>query len=283
MEQFRCAGATVGECWQWSGWDRAHWYWGQVWWRRWTIGWQRSQWRNQRGEQWQWPSFAAVLWLWDYWFQCLYWTHHRDCCQGSQCTSVIIQPANLFESSEDKQKHFKKGTCSCHKNTTFEPYYTNNYNVTVSDKTCRHHNCPTTTREAIVWGPTWVPKVDPHHNTGVQWGIWLWSLSWYVRNVDAHTINLWFFCLYIVLVSHNGYRFDFPMLLAEIERRPEKLALSQLLNHRIHFSDTLGYLKEVRFIDSPINVGTCTYIHDLKFYRLRRMVTVLWNRWPNLA
>ena len=54
-------------------------------------------------------------------------------------------------------------------------------------------------------------------------------------------------CVHAVLVAHNGYRFDFPMLLAEIERRPEKLALSQLSSHRIHFSDTLGHLKQVRF------------------------------------
>ena len=53
--------------------------------------------------------------------------------------------------------------------------------------------------------------------------------------------------LHTVLVAHNGYRFDFPILLAETERRPEKLALSQLSSHRIHFSDTLGYLKQVGF------------------------------------
>ena len=52
----------------------------------------------------------------------------------------------------------------------------------------------------------------------------------------------------LVLVSHNGYRFDFPILLAEIERRPEKLALTQLVTHNIHFSDTLGHLKTVNLL-----------------------------------
>ena len=53
------------------------------------------------------------------------------------------------------------------------------------------------------------------------------------------------FSLDVVLVAHNGYVFDFPMLLAEIERRPEKLSLSQLSLHKIYFADTLRYLKQV--------------------------------------
>ena len=63
----------------------------------------------------------------------------------------------------------------------------------------------------------------------------------------------------LVLVAHNGYTFDFPMLLAEIERRPQKLSLSQLSLHRIHFADTLGYLKQVSIlctINAPI-FSTC--------------------------
>ena len=44
------------------------------------------------------------------------------------------------------------------------------------------------------------------------------SLSWFVRNIDAHMINYEVIaCVHAVLVAHNGYRFDFPMLLAEIE------------------------------------------------------------------
>lgn len=85
-------------------------------------------------------------------------------------------------------------------------------------------------------------------------------------------------CLHTVLVAHNGYRFDFPTLLAEIERRPEKLALSQLSSHRIHFSDTLGHLKQVSFTLLMYMNTSCT----INFiFRLRRMDMVHWNQWPS--
>ena len=37
------------------------------------------------------------------------------------------------------------------------------------------------------------------------------------------------------------------ILMAEIQQRPKKLALFQLSSHRIHFTDTLGHLKQVKF------------------------------------
>ncbi len=30
---------------------------------------------------------------------------------------------------------------------------------------------------------------------------------------------------FVVLVAHNGFSFDFPLMLAEVERRPKQLAL----------------------------------------------------------
>ena len=46
-----------------------------------------------------------------------------------------------------------------------------------------------------------------------------------------------------VLVAHNGFSFDFPVLMAEVERRPERrpesLATSIFEANNIHFSDTL--------------------------------------------
>ncbi len=47
----------------------------------------------------------------------------------------------------------------------------------------------------------------------------------------------------LVLVSHNGYQFDFPMLLAEVERN--NLDSSCFERHNVHFSDTLKHLREV--------------------------------------
>ena len=52
-----------------------------------------------------------------------------------------------------------------------------------------------------------------------------------------------FTCL-LVLVAHNGYKFDFPMLLAEISRRPHQLKIDALVSHNIHFADTLTHLKQ---------------------------------------
>ena len=49
-----------------------------------------------------------------------------------------------------------------------------------------------------------------------------------------------------VLVAHNGDGFDFPVLLAEMERRPKLMAVTDLVRHNIHFTDTLSTLKQVR-------------------------------------
>ena len=47
-----------------------------------------------------------------------------------------------------------------------------------------------------------------------------------------------------VLVAHNGYKFDFPILLAEIERH-QNLSTDLLMKHNIHFADTLPQLRQV--------------------------------------
>ena len=48
-----------------------------------------------------------------------------------------------------------------------------------------------------------------------------------------------------VLVAHNGYKFDFPMLLAELERRSTDLK-SHIQSCNIHFADTLPHLRQSR-------------------------------------
>ena len=49
---------------------------------------------------------------------------------------------------------------------------------------------------------------------------------------------------FLVLVAHNGFSFNFPILLAEVERHVE-LHLSAFLSANIHFSDTLLLLWKV--------------------------------------
>lgn len=44
---------------------------------------------------------------------------------------------------------------------------------------------------------------------------------------------------YAVLVDHNGYAFDFPILLAEVERRPTQLAIANMEARNVHLCDTL--------------------------------------------
>ena len=51
----------------------------------------------------------------------------------------------------------------------------------------------------------------------------------------------------IVLVAHNGNTFDFPMLFAEVERRPGVLSMAVFEERKIHFSDTLPHLRKVPF------------------------------------
>lgn len=52
-------------------------------------------------------------------------------------------------------------------------------------------------------------------------------------------------CYGTVLVAHNGFVFDFPLLLAEIERRPNCLSTQHFVSHNIHFGDTLPHLRQV--------------------------------------
>ena len=51
----------------------------------------------------------------------------------------------------------------------------------------------------------------------------------------------------IVLVAHNGFKFDFPILMAEVERRPESLELASFSRHKIHFVDTYPLVQKVKY------------------------------------
>ncbi len=72
--------------------------------------------------------------------------------------------------------------------------------------------------------------------------------------------------LSIVLVAHNGFSFDFPILLAEVERRPEVLNVSLFGTHRIHFTDTLPLLRQVAYLYK-------VHVTHVISHRCRRMGT----------
>ncbi len=56
-----------------------------------------------------------------------------------------------------------------------------------------------------------------------------------------------YFCLcLLVLVAHNGFAFDFPILLAEVEQKAE-LQLTLFQSANMHFSDTLPLLRKVLY------------------------------------
>ncbi len=51
------------------------------------------------------------------------------------------------------------------------------------------------------------------------------------------------FYMYAVLVAHNGFSYDFPILFSEVESRQIPLSIFQ--THNIHFSDSLPLLRVV--------------------------------------
>ena len=69
-------------------------------------------------------------------------------------------------------------------------------------------------------------------------------VSMIVACFSAHSIiiNLHF---NTVLVAHNGFSFDFPILMAEVERRPRELNIEDFTAKNIHFSDSLPLLRKV--------------------------------------
>ena len=48
----------------------------------------------------------------------------------------------------------------------------------------------------------------------------------------------------VVLVAHNGFSFDYPILMSEVESR-EDLSLSLFYSNDVHFSDSLPLLRAV--------------------------------------
>ena len=55
-----------------------------------------------------------------------------------------------------------------------------------------------------------------------------------------------------VLVAHNGFSSDFPILFAEVERRPDQLSASIFETDSIHFADTLPSAAGRPIIDGAV-------------------------------
>ena len=70
---------------------------------------------------------------------------------------------------------------------------------------------------------------------------------------ELHITQVWQSCysclsisdLFTVLVAHKGFTYDFPILLAEVERRSGSLDVSAFTKHQIHFADTYPLLQKV--------------------------------------
>ena len=67
-------------------------------------------------------------------------------------------------------------------------------------------------------------------------------LDW-VITITSHVSDATHTLHYPVLVAHNGFAFDFPILLAEVERRPQQLRFSEssISATRCHFYEGYTY------------------------------------------
>ena len=67
---------------------------------------------------------------------------------------------------------------------------------------------------------------------------------------------------FTVLVAHNGFSYDVPLLLAEIDRRSNNLTTSALIEENICFADTLQYLKQVNILSECRTCNQYMIVHE---------------------
>ena len=60
-----------------------------------------------------------------------------------------------------------------------------------------------------------------------------------------------------VLIAHNGYKFDFPLLFNEITRREPAISLEMLKG--IYFAESLEYLRQVHISGQYSSNDTSSY------------------------
>ena len=88
------------------------------------------------------------------------------------------------------------------------------------------------------------------------------------------TILLYFFS---VLIAHNGFVYDFPLLFAEVDRQ-YPLLKNDLFKH-ICFGDSLVNLRTVRLRDFNFNAMICSFsISEVQVYTGNHD-TLMTNKW----
>ncbi len=85
-----------------------------------------------------------------------------------------------------------------------------------------------------------------------------------VHSILHNRANNTYHLITTVLVAHNGFSFDFPMLLAEVERCPENLSTSVFEHANVHFSDTLPLLRQVCRLTCMITTALHTIVQMKK-------------------
>ena len=115
--------------------------------------------------------------------------------------------------------------------------------------------------EFLDWISTTTKEVSEASNAPHTPGTHTFTCTQYFTTIIAATV------LFSVLVAHNGYQYDFPILLAEIERSDKAELTNWLITHNIRFADTLHYLKQVntsRTVYFALNTTLSTSVHLIK-------------------
>ena len=102
-------------------------------------------------------------------------------------------------------------------------------------------------------------------------------------NLTSSLQQIFYLHFHAVLVTHNGFGFDFPVLLAEVERRPRQFASSIFEDHNINFSDTLPLLRKIKIKNRRVQhgiYGLALPIIDEERRRRESCWDCAWNRKP---
>ena len=100
-------------------------------------------------------------------------------------------------------------------------------------------------------------------------------------NLTSSLQQIFYLHSHAVLVAHNGFGFDFPVLLAEVEQRPRQFVSSIFEDHNINFSDTLPLLRKVKIKNLRVQhgiYGLALPIIDEERWRRVSCWDCAWNR-----
>ena len=112
-------------------------------------------------------------------------------------------------------------------------------------------------RASTVCRLPWLYEVDFLYNCRSLRSMQRSPLPWFEKTVHCIFCYRCMSSSNTVLVAHNGFAYDFLLLLAEIERRPKHLNMQEFVNRNVHFADTLPHLHQVQPF---VHAYTCTYM-----------------------